>query len=72
MLRKELEQYMKDQGIKHMVIVINKDDKLGAAVDLKNGILYDMYTGLRVNRKVDIWGYITYENGVPNRHPFVI
>lgn len=70
MLRSELENKMKNAGIRSMVIVLHKDDPLGACVELKSGILYDMYTGRRVDRKVDIWGYIRYEDGKPVRYPF--
>ena len=70
MLRNELETKMKEKNCRHMVIVINENDPLGMAVELRAGILYDIYNNRRVNRKANIWGYITYEGGVPNRHPF--
>ena len=70
MLRNEVEAWMKKQGLKTLGIVLNETDDLGIYCELKSGILYD-YTGHRVDRKANIWGYITYEKGKPIRHAFV-
>lgn len=61
MYRVEIEAMMKAVGKKCLGIVYNETDKLGVFCELKNGILYD-YTGHRVNRKINIWGYIAYKD----------
>lgn len=70
MKRNEIEQYMKANNMKHWVIVINESDPLGVGVELRGGFLYDIYTSRRIDRKVDIWGYINYKEGKPVRFPF--
>lgn len=70
MKRNEVEAFMKSRGMKSWVIVINEHDPLGVGVELRGGFLYDIYTDHRVDRKVDIWGYIAYKEGKPVRFPF--
>lgn len=70
MMRNELEAYMKAANMKRWTIVINENDPLGVGIELRGGILYDVYHNRRVDRKVNIWGYIDYPEGKPVRHPF--
>lgn len=60
MYRKEIEEKLKAAGQKDIGIIYNKDDNLGVYCELKGGFLTD-YTGHRVDRKKDIWGYISYD-----------
>lgn len=62
MLRKEIEQYMKENKLTQIDLVIKEDDLLGIYCALKNGILKD-YTDHAVNRKIDIWGYLEWKDG---------
>lgn len=72
MKRLEIEQMMKQQGQKTIGIVYNENDELGVYCELKNGFLYD-YTGHRVDRKKDIWGYLKYEDlGKGYREPIKV
>lgn len=70
MTRSRLETLMKENGFKSLVIVINESDPLGINAVLKGGVLYNEYTGHRIDRKATIWGYITYTEGKPVRRPF--
>ena len=71
MLRKEIEQAMKEKGQKSIVLVINESDELGILCSLTGGYLTDCW-GHRVDRKKDIWGYIDYHSGnVGIRKPFL-
>lgn len=72
MKRLEIEQMMKQQGQKTIGIIYNESDELGVYCELKNGFLYD-YTGHRVDRKRDIWGYLKYEDlGKGYREPIKV
>lgn len=62
MLRKEIEQYMKEKGIDQIDLIFNKNDKLGIYCRLTNGTLKD-YTNHVVDRKTNIWGRLVWENG---------
>lgn len=62
MLRKEIEQYMKEKGIEQIDLVLNEKDKLGIYCRLVGGTLKD-YTNHVVDRKADIWGRLVWENG---------
>lgn len=62
MLRADIEQYMKENGITQIDLVYNKDDQLAVYCQLKRGKLYD-YSDHVVNRKQDIWGYLVWSNG---------
>lgn len=66
MLRIDIENYMKKNNIKHIGIILNESDKLGMFCSLSSGFLVD-YTGHRVDRKKNIWGFIKHENGRPIR-----
>lgn len=66
MLRKNIEELMKQRGLKTIVIVINENDKLGMLCSLQGGVLIDCYAH-RVDRKKDIWGFISFENQKPIR-----
>lgn len=68
MMRSELEARMKQLGLKHIVIVVDEHDPLGMFCELKGGFLVD-YTGHRIDRKKNIWGYLTWPNQIPARHP---
>lgn len=57
---------MKKNNLKHLAIVLNESDKLGKLCFLSGGFLVD-YTGHRVDRKKNIWGFIKYDNGKPIR-----
>ena len=43
MLRKNIEELMKQRGLKTIVIVINENDKLGMLCSLQGGVLIDCY-----------------------------
>lgn len=66
MLRKEIEQYMKEHKLTQIDIIINKEDKLAVYCVLKNGTLKD-YTDHVVDRKKDIWGRLEWSNGKSTR-----
>ena len=66
MLRAEIEQIMRQNGQRQVDLVINETDLLAVWCELKSGKLYD-YTGHVVNRKVDIWGFLKWENGKSKR-----
>lgn len=66
MLRIDIEQFMKKNKLEHISLVCNESDKLGIYCYLSGGYLVD-YTGHRVDRKKNIWGFIKYENGKPTR-----
>ena len=61
MKRIDIEAMMKEQGIKFIVLVYKETDSLGVLCELKNSYLTD-YTGHRVNRNMDIWGYLKFED----------
>ena len=66
MLRSEIESFMKQNNMTFITIVYNATDELGVYCDLRSGYLYD-YTGHRVDRKKDIWGWIEWTgNGNAN------
>lgn len=60
MKRIEIETMMKSRGQKTIDLVYNEHDALGIYCELKNGYLYD-YTGHRVNRNIDIWGFLDFQ-----------
>lgn len=66
MLRKEIEQYMKENKLTQIDIIYNEGDKLAVYCSLKNGTLKD-YTDHVVNRKVDIWGRLEWKDGKSTR-----
>lgn len=61
MYRKDIENWLKQQNKKTLVIVYNKEDKLGVYCSLQSGILKD-YTNHVVDRKKDIWGYMVWDD----------
>ena len=69
MKREQIEQLMKEQKITQIDIIYNETDKLGVYCCLRGDKLYD-YTNHVVNRKVDIWGYLKWENGKSTRVAF--
>lgn len=69
MLRVDIESRMKQQGITQIDLVYHENDKLAVYCELKSGYLTD-YTNHRVNRKMDIWGYLKWENGQSTRVKF--
>lgn len=69
MFRVEIEQQMKMRGTKRIDLVTRENDSLGFYCELKAGILYD-YTGHRVDRKTDFWGYLVYVDGAPRKKAF--
>lgn len=64
MLRAEIEQMMRERGMKSITIVPegrdNGSSTIGISCDLKSGYLYD-YTNHRVDRKKNIVAYIDYD-----------
>lgn len=62
MKRADIEQYMKNKGLSQIDLVLKADDRLAIYCNLKNGKLYD-YTNHVVDRKIDIWGRLVWENG---------
>ena len=66
MLRKEIEELMKREGIDQIDLVINKDDKLAIYCSLKGGILKD-YTNHVIDRKKNIWGRLVWKDGKSER-----
>lgn len=69
MLRAEIETYMKTNNMKHINLVYNENDKLAVYCFLQGGYLVD-YSGHRVDRKKNIWGYMVFENKMPVRYSF--
>lgn len=69
MLRAEIETYMRENGLKNINLVYNEDDDLAVYCFLQGGYLVD-YSGHRVDRKKNIWGYMKIENGEITRYPF--
>ena len=69
MIRADLEKIMKERDIKTISLIFNENDKLGKYCYLQSGILMD-YTGHRVDRKKDIWGYMEWNNGESSRIKF--
>ena len=61
MKRIDIETMMKEQGRKSIALVYKETDPLGVFCELKNGYLTD-YIGHRVDRKMDIWGYLKFED----------
>ena len=68
MLRKEIEQLMKQSKQEFISLIYNENDQLGMLCQMKAGILHDCW-GHRVPLKQDIWGILVYEKGVPVRYP---
>lgn len=66
MLRAEVEQILKEKKITSIDIIYNENDKLAVYCRMKNGKLYD-YTDHVVNRKVNIWGYLEWQDGKSTR-----
>lgn len=66
MLRVDIEKILIEKKITQIDIIYNETDKLAVYCMMKNGKLYD-YTNHVVNRKVDIWGYLKWENGKSTR-----
>lgn len=66
MLRKEIEQWMKENKVTQIDLVINESDKLAIYCSLKNGTLKD-YTDHVVDRKKNIWGRLVWKNGKSTR-----
>lgn len=66
MKRAEIEQYMKNKGLSQIDLILNADDHLAMYCMLKGGKLND-YTGHVVDRKIDIWGRLEWENGKSKR-----
>ena len=60
MLRKEIEDLMKINKQKRIDLMFNREDTIGIYCFLQGGYLMD-YTGHRVDRKRDIWGYIEWD-----------
>lgn len=61
MKRIDIETMMKEQGLKFIALIYKETDPLGVFCELQNGYLTD-YTGHRVDRKMDIWGYLKFED----------
>lgn len=62
MLRTDIEKYMKENKLDQIDLIYNKQDKLAVYCLLKNGKLHD-YSGHVVDRKINIWGYLSWANG---------
>lgn len=62
MLRAEIELNMKKNGLKNIDLIYHKEDKIGKHCFLQGGYLMD-HTAHRVDRKLDIWGYIEWLGG---------
>ena len=61
MKRIDIETIMKKQGRKCIALIYKETDPFGVFCELQNGYLTD-YTGHRVDRKMDIWGYLKFED----------
>lgn len=61
MLRVDIEKLMKLKNQKTIILVYNKNDKLGMYCSLQGGYLVDC-DGHRVDRKKDIWGFMEWDN----------
>lgn len=68
MYRAEIEKMMKEQKVTCIALHYKENEPGGAYCFLRGGYLYD-YTGKRVDRKLDIWGYNIFINGKPVRVP---
>ena len=66
MLRKEIEQWMKQNKVTQIDLVINENDKWAVYCSLKNGTLKD-YTDHVVDRKKNIWGRLVWKDGKSTR-----
>ena len=69
MKRAEIEQKMKAAHLSSIGLVYKQGDPYGVYCELKGGYLCD-YTGHRVNRSLNIWGYVQYINGAPHQVSF--
>ena len=61
MKRIDIEAMMKEQGRKCIALVYKETDPLGVFCELKSGYLCD-HTGHSVDRKMDICGYLKFED----------
>lgn len=61
MKRIQIESYMKQKGLRTIDLVLNENDPLGIYCELKGGFLCD-YTGHRINRNADVWGYLDFRD----------
>lgn len=66
MLRADIEKLLKSKKQTQIDLILNEKDLLAIYCTLQNGYLTD-YTGHRVDRKKDIWGYLKWENGKSTR-----
>ena len=66
MLRKDIEAYMKDNGLKQIDLILHETDKLAIYCSLIGGTLKD-YTGHVVDRKLNIWGRLVWKDGKSER-----
>lgn len=66
MKREDIEQILKSKKIEQIDLVVNPTDELAIYCRMKGGKLYD-YSDHVVNRKLDIWGYLKWENGKSTR-----
>jgi len=66
MLRKDIEQYMKENKMTRIDLIINESDALAIYCFLKNGVLKD-YTDHVVDRKKNIWGRLVWKDGKSTR-----
>ena len=69
MKRQEVEQLLKGLNLDRISLLINENDNLAVYCTLTSGVLKD-YTGHVVDRKIDLWGYLRWQNGKPTRVPF--
>lgn len=64
MKRNEIEAYMKAHDWHNVALVYHESDALGIYCELKGGFLCD-YTGHRVDRNLDVYGFVAYDHGEP-------
>ena len=69
MKRHEIEQLMRRQCRDQIDIIFKQDDELAMYCSLRGGILYDCWNH-RVDRKVEIWGYLEWADGRAKRVAF--
>jgi len=66
MKREQIETYMKANHIEQIDLIYHQDDLLAIYCRLVGGKLKD-FTDHVVDRKLDIWGYLKWENGKSTR-----
>lgn len=66
MIRKQIENYLKQHNKKQIDIIVNESDEMAIYCYLQGGYLVD-YMGHRMSRTQDFWGYYIWKDGKPIR-----